>query len=47
MEIYLAEQQAYHLVPQVALEVAQDRVEQKKTQLVAGTVGALLSRPKP
>ncbi len=47
MEIYLAEQQAYHLVPQVALEVAQDRVEQKKMQLVAGTVGALLSRPKP
>ena len=47
MEIYLAEQLAYHLVPQVALEVAQDRVEQKKTQLVAGTVGALLSRPKP
>jgi len=47
MEIYLADQQAYHLVPQVSFELAQDRVEQKKAQLVAGTVGALLSRPKP
>jgi hypothetical protein len=34
-------------VPQVSLEVAQDRVEHKKAQLLAGTVGALLSRPKP
>jgi hypothetical protein len=28
-------------------EVAQDRVEQKKIALVAGTVGSLISRPKP
>jgi hypothetical protein len=34
-------------VPQVTFELAHDRVEQKRTQLVAGTVGALLSRPKP
>lgn len=47
MDIYLAPEHAYHLIPQFTLEVARDRVEQKKTNLVAGTVGALLSRPKP
>ncbi len=47
MDIALAAEKAYHLVPQVTLEVARDRIEQKKTNLVAGTVGALLSRPKP
>jgi hypothetical protein len=47
MDIYLAEERAYHLIPQISIEVARDRLEQKKTSLVAGTVGAMLTRPKP
>jgi hypothetical protein len=47
MEIYLATERAFHFTPQFSLEVARDRLEQKKTSLVAGTVGALLTRPKP
>lgn len=47
MDIYLAAEHAYHLVPQLTPDIARDRVEQKKASLVAGTVGALLSRPKP
>ena len=47
MEIYLATERAFHLIPLITLEVAHDRLEQKKANLVAGTVGALLSRPKP
>ena len=47
MDISLADERAYHLIPQVTLEIARDRVDQKKTSYVAGTVGALLSRPKP
>jgi hypothetical protein len=47
MDISLADEQAYHIISQVAVEVARDRVEQKKTNLVAGMVGALFSRPKP
>lgn len=47
MDISLAPEHAYHFVPQLTVEVARDRVEQKKTSLVAGTVGALLSRPRP
>ena len=47
MDIYLAAEHVFHLIPQVTLDVARDRVEQKKANLVAGTVGALLSRPKP
>lgn len=47
MEIFVKEAEAYHFLPQVSLEVAKDRIEQKKTQLIAGTFGALLSRPKP
>jgi hypothetical protein len=47
MEISLCEEQAYFFVPQVSLEVAQDRVESKKAQILAGAVGALLTRPKP
>jgi hypothetical protein len=46
MDIYLADEKAYYYIPQVSLEVAHDRLEQKKAGLVAGTVGALLSRPK-
>jgi hypothetical protein len=47
MEIYLAPDQIFYYVPKFTLEVARDRVEQKKTNLVAGTLGALISRPKP
>lgn len=47
MEIFLATERAFHLIPQITLEVAQDRLEQKKATLVSGTVGALISRPKP
>jgi len=47
MEIYLATERTYHFSPQVSLEVARDRLEQKKTSLVAGTVGSLIARPKP
>jgi hypothetical protein len=47
MDIYLAAERAFHLVPQISLEVARDRLEQKKISLVTGTLGALISRPKP
>jgi hypothetical protein len=47
MEIYITTEKAFHLFPQLSLEVAHDRLAQKKTNLVAGTVGALLARPKP
>jgi len=46
MEISLASERAFHITPQVALDVARVRVDDKRTNLVAGTVGALLSRPK-
>jgi len=46
MEIYLATEHIYHLIPQVTPEIARDRVEQKKVNLVAGTMGALFSQPK-
>jgi len=46
MDIYLATERAFHLIPQVSLEVARDRLEQKKTSLVAGTVGTMIARPK-
>ena len=47
MDIYLANEHAFLLTTQVSLEIARDRLEQKKASLVAGSVGALLSRPKP
>ena len=47
MDIFLATERAFHIIPQITLEVAQDRLEQKKATLVSGTVGALISRPKP
>ena len=46
MEIYLASERAFHLPSQFSLEVARDRLEQKKVSLIAGTVGALITRPK-
>lgn len=47
MDIYLAAEQAFFLVPQIGVEVARDRVEQKKAGLMMGTIGALFSQPKP
>jgi hypothetical protein len=47
MDIYLAAERAFHFIPQISLEVARDRLEQKKAGLVSGTLGALISRPKP
>ena len=47
MDISLAEERAFQVTPQVTLEVAQVRVDDKRTSLVAGTMGALFSRPKP
>ena len=47
MDIYLAKESAYHYIPQVSLEIALDRLEQKKVQLVSGTLGKLISRAKP
>jgi len=45
MEISLAEEHAYYFVPQIPLEIARDRVESRKTALVAGMVGTLIARP--
>lgn len=47
MEIYLATEHAYHFIPQFSVDVARDRVEQKKVNLIAGTLGSLFSRAKP
>lgn len=47
MEIYLATEHAYHFIPQFSVDVARDRVEQKKVSLIAGTLGSLFSRAKP
>lgn len=47
MDIYLGPERAFYYIPQVSLEVARDRIEQKKINLVAGTMGAVFSRPKP
>jgi hypothetical protein len=47
MDIYLATEHAYHFIPQFNVEVARDRVEQKKVNLIAGTLGTLFSRAKP
>jgi hypothetical protein len=47
MDIYLATERSFQLTSQFSVEVARDRLEQKKTSLVAGTVGSLISRPKP
>jgi hypothetical protein len=47
MDITLANERAFQITPQVPLETARVRVEDRRANLVAGTVGALLSRPKP
>src|SRR5258706_9121166 len=47
MDIALANERAFSLTPQTAFDVAKIRVDDKRTGLVAGTFGSLLSRPKP
>jgi hypothetical protein len=47
MDIYLATEHAYHYIPQFSVDIARDRVEQKKMNLVSGTFGAFFSRSKP
>lgn len=47
MEIYLTAERAYQLTAHLSIDIARDRVEQKKLAFVAGTVGALFSHPKP
>ena len=47
MDIYLATEHAYHFIPQFSVDVARDRVELKKLNLVAGMFGTLFSRAKP
>ena len=46
MDIYIAPERIFHLLPKFTPEIARDRVEQKKASLVGGTLSALLSRPK-
>ncbi|MEO8354881.1 MAG: hypothetical protein ABI621_03115 [Chloroflexota bacterium] len=47
MEISLAQEHAYYFIPQISLDIAHDRIEKKKTSLVAGMFGTLISRPTP
>lgn len=47
MDISLAEEHAYYFIPQISLNEARDRIEKKKTNLVAGMFGTLISRPNP
>lgn len=47
MDISLAHEHAYYFVPQISLDEARERVEKKKTSLVAGMFGTLISRPNP
>jgi hypothetical protein len=47
MEISLAEEHAYHYLPQFTPEIARDRVEQRKVQLMGGTMGTLFGHLKP
>ena len=47
MEISLAEEHAYYFIPQISLDAARERIEKKKTTLVAGMFGTLITRPNP
>jgi len=47
MDITLADERAFNVMPQFTFEVARDRLEQKKTSLVTSGLGAVFSRPKP
>ena len=46
MEISLAEEHAYQYLPQFTLEIAHDRVEQRKVQFIGGTMGSLFGHIK-
>lgn len=47
MEIILASERIYCIQAQVDMETARARVDEKRVNLVAGMMGALLTRPKP
>lgn len=47
MEISRSEKQAYYFVPQLSPKIVGDRIEKKKTTLVAGMSGILMPRPSP
>jgi hypothetical protein len=47
MDISLAHERAYYFVPQISLDEARNRLEKKKTSLVSGMFGTLISRPNP
>jgi hypothetical protein len=47
MEISRSEKQAYYFVPQLSPKIVGDRIEKKKTTLVAGMFGILMPRPSP
>jgi hypothetical protein len=47
MEIALAPERSYHMMPQVSFDQARSRVEEKKVSLVAGMIGSLFTRPDP
>ena len=47
MDIYICKESVFHHFPQVSVEVAIDRLDQKKVQLVSGTLGSIFSRTKP
>jgi len=46
MEISLADERAFQITPQIPIDTARVRVDDKRTSLVAGSLGALLARPK-
>lgn len=47
MEIGLARERIYQILPQVSLDQARSRVDEKKVSLVAGMIGSLFTRPNP
>ncbi|HYF80974.1 MAG TPA: hypothetical protein VD973_28005 [Symbiobacteriaceae bacterium] len=47
MEIILAPERVFQLLPQVTPDLARARAEEKKTSLVAGMLGNLFARPRP
>lgn len=47
MEVQMAAERVLRLVPQIKFDDARQLVEDKKVSQVAGTLGALFTRPKP
>ncbi len=41
----LAEEHAYYFIPQISLDIANDRIAKKKISPVDGMFGTLISRP--